>query len=199
MDPIIKKNLEDKVCKTGGGRRIKKKKHKAFKKGFLLDKKNGLGDEFRKKLKQQQKIDACSKKLEVEDLIDPNEVLTEDDLIDISKMHFDINKDCTEACINDPNCEAKRANRIKARSDIAAAEYHNNKVKLQNRLFKNKKEERRIKNDLRIYNESKKKMTQNIRDNIKDEMKKRGMNPKDITKEDLENLAQEILKDNGIV
>lgn len=198
MDPNIKKNLENKACKTGGGRRHKKKKHKPLKKGFLLNKKNGLGDEFRKKQKQQQKIDSCTKKKDISTWLDPNEVLTEDDLIDISKMDFDVTKNCTEECINDPNCQAKRNLRMQYRKEFANAEYHNNKVKLQNRLFKTKAEERRIKNDIRIYNECRDQMGYTIKDDIARQMKEKGIDPKTVTKEEIDSLVQDIMKNNSI-
>ena len=199
MDPTIKKKLEDKVCKTGGGRRIKKKKHKPFKKGFLLDKKNGLGDEFRKKQKQQQRIDACTQKTEVCDLLDPNEVLTEDDLIDVSKMDFDVKKNCTEECMADPDCIHKRELRVQYRQEYMKIEYHNNKVKLQNKLFTTKAEERKLKNDIKAVNQMRDQMENNIKNNIMSQMKQKGFDPKTASKEDIMNLTQQIIAENGLI
>ena len=197
MDPIIKKQLEDKKCKTGGGRRIKKKKHTPLKKGFLLNKKNGLGDEFRKKQKQEKQKEACGMETNISNLLDPEEVLTEDDLIDISKIDIDITKNCTDACIDDPDCEAKRAQRIEGRKKIMQAQYHNAKVKIQNRMCKTKKEERQEKNIIKMYHENKKQMTNNVQTEIKNEIKKRGLNSKNVTKENIEELVKQICQENG--
>lgn len=197
MDPNIKKNLEDKICKTGGGRRIKKKKHKPLKKGFLLNKKNGLGDEFRKKQKQEKLKEACGMETNISNLLDPEEVLTEDDLIDISKMDFNITKNCTDACIDDPDCDAKRAMRLEARKEVAKAQYHNAKVKIQNKMCKTKKEERREKNIIKLYHENKKQMSSNIETEIKNEMKKRGITSQNVTKENINELVKQICEENG--
>ncbi len=97
------------------------------------------------KQKQEKQKEACGMETNISNLLDPEEVLTEDDLIDISKIDIDITKNCTDACIDDPDCEAKRAQRIEGRKKIMQAQYHNAKVKIQNRMCKTKKEERQEK------------------------------------------------------
>lgn len=197
MDPTIKKILEDKICKTGGGRRMKKKKHTPLKKGFLLNKKNGLGDEFRKKQKQEKLKEACGIETNISNLLDPEEVLTEEDLIDTSKMDIDINKNCTDECIDDIDCDHKREQRIEGRKKIMQAEYHNAKVKIQNRMYKTKKEERRLKNIIKMYHENKKQMSNNVESEIKNEMKKRGITSQNVTKENINELVKQICQENG--